>query len=116
MALVLIMTKVDEPSLKELIPIERKLLLGNSIYCDVVLNDKSIGSIQCQIHPAVSGHLIVTNLNKKVEIRLNKSKLKKSAMRVDDIVSVGAYFLKIDSGQLTEDEWLILDTEYEEFV
>ncbi|MBC7713800.1 MAG: FHA domain-containing protein [Rhizobacter sp.] len=116
MALVIVITRPDKPEVQKVISVDRKLVLGNSVYCDVVLEDKAIASMQCQVHPAITGHVVITNLDTKKEVLLNQSRLKKAALGVDDVLKIGAFLLRIDPTQLTPEELVILNTEYEEFV
>lgn len=116
MAVVIVITRPDRPQVINEIPVNRKLVIGNSIYCDVVLDDKSIASMQCQIHPVKTGHVVATNLDLKKEVLINQSRLKKSAIKADDVLKIGPFILRIDPTKLTPEELKILNTEYEEFV
>ena len=116
MALVLLITRSDQPDVLKTVPVEKKLILGSSIYCDIVLEDRSVASMQCEVWPARSGHLLIKNLDSKKEVLLNQSRLKKAALKIEDTIKVGAFLMKIDSTQLTVEEIAVLNTEYEEFV
>jgi hypothetical protein len=116
MAFVFVVTRLDKPEIQNNIPIDKKLVLGSSIYCDVVLADKSIASMQCQIQPVKTGHIVVTNLDMKREVLVNQTRLKKSAIKADDVLKIGPFLLRLDPAQLTADELIVLSTEYEEFV
>jgi hypothetical protein len=116
MAVVIVITRPDKPEVQKIISLDRKLILGSSVYCDIVLEDKTIASMQCQFQPVKTGHVVATNLDLKKEVLINQSRLKKAALRVDDIMKIGPFILKIDTSQLTVDELMILNSEYEEFV
>ena len=96
--------------------ISRKLIVGNSGYCDIILEDKSISKMQCEIIPSKSGHVIIRNLDLKKEVFLNTSRLKRSALKVTDTLKIGPFVLIIDPDYLTEEELSIINSEYEEFV
>lgn len=116
MAVVIVITRRDNPQdIKEII-VTKKLVLGNSIYCDVVLEDKMIAGMQCEIQPVKTGHIIAKNLDAKKEVLLNQSRLKKAAISSTDILKIGPYLLCIDKDQLTPEELAVINTEYEEFV
>jgi len=116
MAVVIVITRHDNPQDIKEITVTKKLVLGNSIYCDVVLEDKTIASMQCEIHPAKTGHIIAKNLDAKKEVLLNQSRLKKSALNSSDILKIGSFLVSIDPDQLTPEELAVINTEYEEFV
>lgn len=116
MAVVIVITRHDNPQDIKEIKVTKKLVLGNSIYCDVVLEDKNIASMQCEIHPVKTGHIIAKNLDAKKEVLLNQSRLKKSALNSTDILKIGPFLVSIDPDQLTPEELAVINTEYEEFV
>lgn len=116
MAVVIVITRPDIPEIKNEILVNRKLVIGHSIYCDVVLDDKTIAGLQCQIHRVKTGHVLATNLDLKKEVLLNQSRLKRAAIKADDVLKIGPYILQIDHTKLTPEELSILNTEYEEFV
>ena len=116
MAVVIVITRHDNPQDIKEIAVTKKIILGNSIYCDVVLEDKAVASMQCEILQVKSGHIIAKNLDLKKEILLNQTRLKKSAITSSDILKIGPFLLSIDKDQLTAEELAIINTEYEEFV
>ena len=116
MAVVIVITRHDNPQDIKEISVTKKIILGNSIYCDVVLEDKSIASMQCEILPVKSGHIIVKNLDSKKEVLLNQTRLKRAAITSTDILKIGPFLLSIDKEQLTAEELAVINTEYEEFV
>ena len=116
MAVVIVITRHDNPQEIKKFPVTKKMIIGNSIYCDVVLEDKTIASMQCEILPVKSGHIIAKNLDSKKEILLNQTRLKRSAITSTDILKIGQFLLSIDKEQLTEEELAVINTEYEEFV
>lgn len=116
MAFVFTLSRPDKPDLKKEITINRKVVLGNSVYCDVILEDKTIASMQCEIAPVKTGHLVAKNLDSKKEVLLNQQRLKKAALKVDDVLKIGPFVLTLDPSQLTPEELAIINTEYEEFV
>lgn len=116
MAVVIVITRHDNPQDIKEIQVTKKLVLGNSIYCDVVLEDKTVASMQCEIQPLKTGHIIAKNLDAKKEVLLNQTRLKKAALNSTDILKIGPYRLSIDKDQLTAEELAVINTEYEEFV
>ncbi|AUN98751.1 hypothetical protein DOM21_07325 [Bacteriovorax stolpii] len=116
MAFILVISRPDMPEVKKEITVDRKLVLGNSLYCDVVLEDKTIASMQCEILPVKTGHIVAKNLDLKKEVHLNQLRLKRSALKLDDTLKIGPFVLKIDPTKLTPEELAIINTEYEEFV
>jgi Inner membrane component of T3SS, cytoplasmic domain len=116
MAVFIVITRPDKPELKIEVELSRKLILGNSGYCDVVLEDKSIASMQCEIFRAKTGHVIGNNLDLKKEVHLNQLRLKKSPIKVDDVLKIGPFILRIDPTKLTQEELSVINSEYEEFV
>lgn len=116
MAMVIVITRPDKPEMQKIISVDKKLVIGSSVYCDVVLEDRTVASMQCQIQPAKTGHIVATNLDIKKEVLLNQSRLKKAAIKADDVLKIGPFVLRLDPTQLTADELKILNTEYEEFV
>lgn len=116
MAVVLVITRPDKPDVQKSISVDKKLVIGSSLYCDLVLEDKNISGMQCQIQPVKSGHILATNLDLKKEVLLNQARLKRSAIKADDVLKIGPFILRVDPTQLTADELKILNTDYEEFV
>lgn len=116
MAVVIIITRHDNPQDIKEFTVTKKLVLGNSIYCDVVLEDKTVASMQCEIQPVKTGHIIAKNLDAKKEVLLNQSRLKKAALNSTDILKIGPFLVSIDKDQLTPEELAVINTEYEEFV
>lgn len=116
MAVVIVITRHDNPQDIKEFKVTKKLVLGNSIYCDVVLEDKTVASMQCEIHPSKTGHIIAKNLDAKKEVLLNQTRLKKAALNSTDILKIGPFLLSIDPDQLTPEELALINTEYEEFV
>jgi hypothetical protein len=116
MAVVIVVTRPDRPEMKIEFSVSRKLILGNSLYCDVVLEDKLIAGMQCEIFPAKTGHVMARNLDSKKEVLINMSRLKKAPLKADDVIKIGPFVLRIDPTQLTSEELIIINSEYEEFV
>lgn len=116
MAVIIVITRPDKPEDIKEITVNRKLVLGNSVYCDIVLEDKAVASLQCEILPAKTGHIVVKNLDLKKEVHLNHSRLKRSAIKADDVLKIGPFVLRIDPTQLTPEELAIINTEYEEYI
>jgi hypothetical protein len=116
MALAIVISRTDKDTENKIIPLTRKLILGNSIYCDVVLEDKSVANMQCEIITAKTGHIVFKNLDGKKEVLLNQTRIKKSVLKIDDVLKIGPFTLMIDHTQLTDEELAIINTEYEEFV
>lgn len=116
MAVVIVITRHDNPQDIKEISVTKKIILGNSIYCDVVLEDKTVASMQCEILQAKSGHIIIKNLDSKKEVLLNQTRLKKASITSTDVLKIGPYLLSIDNDQLTPEELAVINTEYEEFV
>lgn len=116
MAVVIVITHSENNEIKELVQVDRKLILGSSIYCDIFLEDKGISGMQCQFHRAKTGHLVATNLDLKKEVLLNQTKLKKAALKANDVLKIGHFVLSLDLEELTPEEKKIMDSEYEEFV
>jgi hypothetical protein len=116
MALAIVISRTDKVMENKIVPLTRKLILGNSVYCDVVLEDKSVASMQCEVLTAKSGHIVIKNLDGKKEVLLNQTRVKKIALKIDDVLKIGPFTLKIDHEQLTPEELAVINTEYEEFV
>lgn len=116
MAVVLVITREDNPHDIKEVAVTRKLVLGHSVYCDVVLEDKTVASMQCEIQQVKSGHIVAKNLDAKKEVLINQLRLKKSAIKTEDVLKIGPFLLSIDPDQLTPEEKIVLNTEYEEFV
>lgn len=116
MAVVLIVSHVFNLEEAQEILVNRKIVLGNSMYCDVVLRDKNIASLQCEINTHKSGHILARNLDPKKDVFINNSRLKRSPIGLDDVVRIGSYNVRIDLSRLSPDEEVILKSEFEEFV
>jgi len=116
MAVVFLLSRSDNPGIRKEFPIKEKLVVGKSVYCDVLLDDKLISSIQCEIKTTKSGHVVVTNMDLKREVYLNQSRLKKSSIRADDVIKIGPFVLCIDQSKLTPEEMDVINTEYVEYV
>lgn len=116
MAVIIQITRPDKPEEVKEITVNRKLVLGHSMYCDVVLDDKTIASMQCEIQPVKTGHIVAKNLDLKKEVHINQLRLKRQAIKLNDVIKIGPFVLKIDQGQLTPEEIAVFNTEYEEFV
>lgn len=116
MAVFLVVTRPDKPEVLEEIAVTRKLVLGNSVYCDVVLDDKMVASMQCEVIQVKTGHIVVKNIDLKREVLLNQSRLRKSAIKPDDEIKIGPFVVRIDPTKLTVEEIAVLNSEYEEFV
>ncbi len=117
MAVVLVLErsdKKDDPKVE--IPIVKKIVLGQSPYCDVTLNDKMVAKMQCEIEFSKSGHIVVTNVDQKRDVFLNKSKLKRAGLKLDDVLKIGPFVLRIDPTKLTPEESAVINTEFEEYV
>lgn len=116
MAVVIVVTRQDNPQDIKEFTVTKKLVLGNSIYCDVVLEDKTVASMQCEIQPAKTGHIIAKNLDAKKEVLLNQTRLKRAAISSNDILKIGPFLVSINKERLTAEELALINTEYEEFV
>lgn len=119
MTIILVVTKEGKTEEKGEYVISKKMIIGSSVYCDIILSDKNISGMQCQIEPVKTGHILVTTMDAKKEVFLNDSKLKKNGrhpFRVDDTLKVGPFVLRIDPTKVTKEELLILNSEYEELV
>ncbi|MBY0413416.1 MAG: FHA domain-containing protein, partial [Bdellovibrionales bacterium] len=112
MAVIIVVSRPDRPQQDELfIEINRKLIFGNSMYCDVVLGDKMVANMQFEILAAKTGHIIVKNLDAKKELHLNQARLlslKKTSIKADDVLKVGPFVLRIDPTKLTQEELAVL--------
>jgi hypothetical protein len=115
MAIVLVISRTDKPEIKQEVYVNGKMVIGQSVYCDVLLADKLVSSMQCQLQTTKSGHLVVTNLDLKREVYINKTRLKKSSLRIDDVLTIGPFVLSIDQSKLTPEEMTVLNTEYVEY-
>jgi hypothetical protein len=116
MAVIIVITRLDRPEVEQFIPLAKKIVLGSSIYCDIHLEDKMLAKMQCQIQKMSTGQVIISNLDFKRDILLNETRIRKAAIRANDVVKIGAFLLKVDATQLTEEEIQILNTDYEEIV
>ena len=112
MAVTILISRSDMLEMVREIHVNRKLVLGNSVYCDVILEDKTVASLQCEIQPTKTGHVVAKNLDAKKDVYLNKTKLKRSAIKVDDVLQIGPFILRIDPTKLTPEELVVLNTEY----
>ncbi|MBC7541039.1 MAG: FHA domain-containing protein [Bacteriovorax sp.] len=115
MAIVLVISRPDKPEIKQEISVNGKMVIGQSVYCDVKLDDKLIANMQCQVHTAKSGHIVVTNLDLKREVYINKTRLRKSSLKVDDVLTIGPFVIIIDPDKLTLEELEVINTEYIEY-
>lgn len=115
MAIVLIV-KNSENSQTTSFEVNRKLIIGNSPYCDIFIDDKSVAKMQCEIAPHKSGHIVVRNLDQKKIVLINALRLKRSPVRVEDRIFIGAYEMRLDPGALTDEEAKTLLTDFEEYV
>lgn len=115
MAIVLVISRLDKPEVKQEVSVNGKMVIGQSIYCDVLLDDKLVSSMQCQLQTTKSGHILVTNLDMKKEVYLNTSRLKRSSFKVDDVLKIGPFVITIDPNKLTPAELEIINTEYIEY-
>lgn len=116
MAVFLVVTRPDKPEVLKEIAVTRKLVLGNSVYCDLFLDDKMVASMQCEVVQAKTGHIVVKNIDAKRDILLNQVRFKKSVIKPDDELKIGPFVLRIDPTKLTPEELEVLNSEYEEFV
>ena len=116
MAVFIVVTRPDKPEVIKEIAVTRKLVFGNSIYCDLVLDDKMVASMQCEVVQVKSGHIVIKNIDEKKEVLLNKGRLKRAAIKADDVLTIGPFILRIDPTKLTPEELAILNSEYVEFV
>jgi len=116
MAVFLVVQRQDKPEEKIEIQVSKRIVLGQSQYCDVFLNDKNIAKMQCEIEPVKSGHIVATNVDKKKDVFLNENKLKRSGIKKDDVLKIGQYIVRIDSSKLTPEELAVINSEFEEFV
>lgn len=115
MAIVLVISRPDKPGLKQEYSVNGKLIIGQSVYCDVKLDDKLVSSMQCQVQTTKSGHIVVTNLDLKREVYINKSRLKKSSLGLEDVLKIGPFVITIDPNKLTPAELEVINTEYIEY-
>ena len=116
MAIVIVISRPDRPEVMQEVSIDRKLVLGHSVYCDVILDDKMVGKMQCEILPVKTGHIVVKNLDLIKEVHLNQSRVKKAAIKADDVLKIGPFILRIDPTKLTPEELAVINTEYEEYI
>lgn len=116
MAIVIVISRPDKPEVLKEISLDRKLVFGHSVYCDVVLEDKLVAGMQCEILPVKTGHVVIKNLDLKKEVHLNQSRVKKAAIKADDVLKIGPFVLRIDPTKLTAEELALLNTEYEEYI
>lgn len=116
MAVFIVVTRPDKPEVLKEVAVTRKLVLGNSVYCDIILDDKAVAQMQCEIVQAKTGHIVAKNLDLKKEVLHNQARLKKAALKVDDVLKVGPYIVRIDPTKLTQEELVVINSEYEEFV
>lgn len=116
MAIILQIKRSNSASVIKEIEVNRKLILGQSLYCDVVLDDKLVAGMQCELLRAKSGHIIAKNLDPKKEVLINNSRLKRSQIRSNDALTIGPFILEFDQEKLTPEEASLLDSEFEEYV
>lgn len=116
MAIVLEIKNLNEPDDIQKIEINRRIVIGSSMYCDIVLKDKLVSTLQCEVAPHKSGHIIAKNLDLKKEVFINSLRLKRSPITLLDRVRIGAYEIKIIDSLLTDQERENLNTDFEEFV
>lgn len=116
MAIVLEVKNLNEPSDIQTIEIDRRIVMGSSLYCDIVLRDKLISTLQCEVLPHKSGHIIVKNLDLKKEVFINSLRLKRSPFTLLDRLRIATYEIKIIEFHLTDQEREILNSDFEEFV
>ncbi|MGZ3790545.1 MAG: FHA domain-containing protein [Bacteriovorax sp.] len=115
MAIVVVIKHLEKLEVKEVV-LNGKLVVGQSVYCDVKLDDKLIASMQCQFQTTKCGHVLVTNLDLKREVLINQARLKKSPLKSDDVLKIGSYVLSIDQSKLTPEELSVINAEYIEMV
>ena len=84
-------------------------------FCDTSIIEKSILENE-DLKKIETKERKLKNIDEKKEMFLNKAKLKKAAIKVDDVLKIGPFLLRIDPTKLTPDELAILNSEYEEFV
>ena len=113
MAVYIVVTRPDKPELLNEVPVTRKLVLGNSVYCDIILDDKTVASMQCEITQVKTGHILAKNLDMKKEVILNQARLKKAALKADDVLKIGPFIIRIDPTKLTQEELVVINSEYE---
>jgi hypothetical protein len=115
MAIVLVITRPDKPELLTEVPVVGKMVFGQSVYCDVLLADKLVANMQFQVHTVTSGQLLITSLDKKREIFINKSRVKISPLKINDVLEIGPFNISIDTAKLTLAEKEGIDMEYVEY-
>ncbi|MFA6235884.1 MAG: FHA domain-containing protein [Bacteriovorax sp.] len=116
MAIVLVISRPDKPEVRQEISLDgKKMILGHSVYCDVKLDDKLVGSMQCEVLTAKSGHIVINNLDQKREVYINQTRLKRSSLKSSDILKIGPFIITIDPDKLTQDELAVINTEWIEY-
>jgi hypothetical protein len=50
------------------------------------------------------------------EVYLNQARLKRSSIKVDDLLKIGPFVLQIDQSRLTPEEMSLINTEYIEYI
>ncbi len=78
--------------------------------------EKDIKLDQPEINTTKTGHLVVTNMDMKREVYLNQARLKRSSIKVDDLLKIGPFVLQIDQSRLTPEEMSLINTEYIEYI
>jgi hypothetical protein len=116
MAVVFVLSHSEKPDVRLEFPMKDRLVVGKSVYCDVKIDDKLIANIQCEIKTAKTGHVIATNMDLKKEVLINQARLKRSPLKVDDVLKFGPFILSIDPNQLTPEEADVMNTEYIEYI
>lgn len=116
MAVFIVVQRQDKPEEKIEIQVSKRIVLGQSKYCDVFLDDKMVAKMQCEIEPVKSGHIVATNVDKKRDVYINEHKLKRAGIKKDDVIKIGQYVVRIDHSKLTPEELAIINSDFEEFV
>lgn len=115
MAVVLVISRADQPDLKEEYQVAGKMVIGHSTYCDIKLNDKLVSNLQCQVQQIKSGQVIITNLDMKKAVYLNKTKLKRASLKVNDVLEIGPFVVRIDPEKLSNEEIELINAEFIEY-
>lgn len=113
---IVIIVKNSQNSQTTSFEVNRKLIIGNSPYCDIFIDDRSIAKMQCEIAPHKSGHVVARNLDQKKVVMINALRLKRSPVRVEDRIVIGNYEIRLDPKELTEQEAKTLLSDFEEYV
>lgn len=115
MAIVLLISRADKPESIQEIFVRGKMVMGQSVYCDVKLDDKLVANMQCEVQTVKSGHIVVTNLDQKREVYINKTRLKKSSLKLEDVLKIGPFVITISPEKLTPEELEVINSEYIEY-